>query len=358
MVSGILLILSIIDFALAAPLLVKESQASVDAVILNTPKDVVTVLGKRVNEEDLAKLLGDYFKIKTWERLLQEETHAASSSAPLGPEHGSTSAVHAPEPNPAPSTANPNPLMEPSGPASKGKALELMHPPASSGYQPGHGLSGAGAPEVNPNPMPSTGRVDWSKLLNMDMSYPPPPRPVKPVPLKVVGQANEYQDAHGLVAQPLSAAGPMHPGPSADPLPLSSKPTDEPSAFKTWTSMSSGDQLPKLEPPKGVGQAPEPQQPNAGPGPSDPEPSTKLDSSTGLGVNRPLPPPTDSERATMGYRPPPQPAGPDLPSSPPTGADNPGTAVHTPSPDTRLSTIPEDEVWLPPPPPKVPEDGL
>ncbi|KAN0123263.1 hypothetical protein V8E52_003216 [Russula decolorans] len=49
-VSGILLILSIIDFALAAPVLVQEKrQASVDVV--HIPKDVITVLGKRGSEE-------------------------------------------------------------------------------------------------------------------------------------------------------------------------------------------------------------------------------------------------------------------------------------------------------------------
>ncbi len=45
-VSGILLILPIIDFALAAPVLVQEEcQAYVDVV--HIPKDVITVLEKR-----------------------------------------------------------------------------------------------------------------------------------------------------------------------------------------------------------------------------------------------------------------------------------------------------------------------
>ncbi|KAN0115599.1 hypothetical protein V8E52_006718 [Russula decolorans] len=53
-VSGILLILSVIDFALAAPLLVQENhQACVDVV--HIPKDVITVLGKR-GDEELEKL--------------------------------------------------------------------------------------------------------------------------------------------------------------------------------------------------------------------------------------------------------------------------------------------------------------
>jgi hypothetical protein len=45
-VSGIILILSIIDFALAAPVLMKEKrQERVDVV--HIPIDVITVLGKR-----------------------------------------------------------------------------------------------------------------------------------------------------------------------------------------------------------------------------------------------------------------------------------------------------------------------
>jgi hypothetical protein len=59
-VSGILLILSIIDFALAAPVLVQEKrQASVDVVQI--PEDVITVLGKR-GDKWLEKLVDNYLK--------------------------------------------------------------------------------------------------------------------------------------------------------------------------------------------------------------------------------------------------------------------------------------------------------
>ena len=50
-VSGIFLILSIIDFALAAPVLVQEKrQASVDVV--HIPKDLITVLWERGEDEE------------------------------------------------------------------------------------------------------------------------------------------------------------------------------------------------------------------------------------------------------------------------------------------------------------------
>jgi hypothetical protein len=61
-VSGILLILPIIDYALAAHVLVqKERQAYVDVV--HIPKDVIAVLEKR-GSEDLGKAAEDLFK--TW----------------------------------------------------------------------------------------------------------------------------------------------------------------------------------------------------------------------------------------------------------------------------------------------------
>jgi hypothetical protein len=114
-VSGILLILSIIDFALAAPVLVQEKrQGGLDVV--HIPKDVIPVLGKRGDDElDLEKL-AEFFK--TWENPIgSSDAHASSSSAPPGPDHGSTNVVEVPAPNPASLTANPDPLMEPSRPS-------------------------------------------------------------------------------------------------------------------------------------------------------------------------------------------------------------------------------------------------
>ena len=59
-VSGILLIFSINDFALAAPVLVPEKhQAHVD--VAHIPKDVITVVEKS-GKEELEKLLDQYFK--------------------------------------------------------------------------------------------------------------------------------------------------------------------------------------------------------------------------------------------------------------------------------------------------------
>ena len=121
-VSGILLILSIIDFAFAAPVLLQEKhQARVDVV--HIPKDVITVLGKRMDEEEPEKLLEKYFKTGK-EPVESSDTHASSSSAPPGPDHGSTNVVQAPASNPASSIANPDPLVVPSGSSSSTASSE------------------------------------------------------------------------------------------------------------------------------------------------------------------------------------------------------------------------------------------
>ena len=102
--SGILLILSIIDFALAAPVSAQEKrQEHVNAV--HIPKDVTTVLEERW-EEDLEKLGEEYLK-------KGGKPVDSSSSASSGSDHGSTNAMQPPVvPNPASSTANPESLTD------------------------------------------------------------------------------------------------------------------------------------------------------------------------------------------------------------------------------------------------------
>jgi hypothetical protein len=104
-VFGILLTLSIIDIAPAAPVLVQEKRhTSVDAV--HVPKHVITVLEKRV-DDDLEQLVDEYMAFE------ESEAHESSSPASPAPDHGSKTDVPAPGPIPASSTVNPAPLMEP-----------------------------------------------------------------------------------------------------------------------------------------------------------------------------------------------------------------------------------------------------
>jgi hypothetical protein len=108
----VLLILSIIDFALAAPVLVQEKrQASIDVV--HIPKDFVTLLWERGGDEELAEWLGKGIKeLNEQVDSKPSVAHASSSAEPPGPDHGSTNVLQPPNLNPASSTANPYPVLE------------------------------------------------------------------------------------------------------------------------------------------------------------------------------------------------------------------------------------------------------
>jgi hypothetical protein len=206
-IPGILLILSIIDFALAVPVLLvpEKRQAGID--VMHIPKDVISVLGKR-GDDELEKLAAQYFE--TWGKPVDSsDAHASSSSAPAVPDHESTNAVQAPGPNPAASTASPGLLMEPSSPSSvqgasgdslpedqwseKGKDGSVATwPPGSSNYDSydsDKGFSHDGSdqdwwdqwaePRPNPNPTPSTNAdpdFDWEHWMNL-VNSPEPGRP-------------------------------------------------------------------------------------------------------------------------------------------------------------------------------------
>ena len=145
-VSGVLLILFIIDFALAAPVLVQEKrQASVDVVYM--PRDVITMLGKRMDEDfnEFSRLVEGYYK--TWKEPVEpSEAHGSSSPAPPGPEDGSTNVSPAPVPDPAPSDAHGT-----SGPAppdtEDGSTNVVQAPGPDPASSDAHGSSSSAPPE-------------------------------------------------------------------------------------------------------------------------------------------------------------------------------------------------------------------
>jgi hypothetical protein len=210
-VSGILLILSIIRFALAAPVLVQEKRQACGDVA-HIPRDVITVLGKRVDLE-LQRLIEGYFeRVKTGENPVESTyTHASSNPALVGPDHASASLVHAPAPNPAPSTSDPNPLLEPLNPSSTASSAESdsdweeykwpevighdgadtlhTYPEGVSSIGLQDGLTGAHVLSQNPNKSPLT---NPDPLAEED---PPPKRPALSK-LEEFGQTNEYQVEH------------------------------------------------------------------------------------------------------------------------------------------------------------------
>jgi hypothetical protein len=167
-VSGILLIIPIVDFALAAPVLVQEKrQTYID--VEHLPHEVISVLEKRGSEE-IEKMVEEFFG--PWGKPIESsDAYASSSSAPPGPYHGPTNVAEAP--------ANPGPLMyngddelhEP-----------LYHTPAQSEYGSDHELTGPHAPPPNP---PST-----DSYFDLNYWFPPLPRPSSP---EEFGQAHGHQ---------------------------------------------------------------------------------------------------------------------------------------------------------------------
>jgi hypothetical protein len=175
-VSGILLILPIIDFALAAPVLVPEKRQKGTGVNVVHTEDATTMLGKRGDElnELWLKLFGDsedHFA-------KPEESSAArpsSSSPPSGPADGWTDITQPlpsipEEPSPVSSPdrdhtpPQPGSLTESGYESMDWDALPGPWGPASSTAN--HGLVGAHA---LPNPGPST-EPDHEM---MDVSPPP-----------------------------------------------------------------------------------------------------------------------------------------------------------------------------------------
>ena len=195
-VPGILLILSVIDFVLLAPILVqKKHQACGDVV--HIPKDVVAVFDKRGNEE-LEKLLDEYFKAMG-KPAESSDAHASSSSAPLEPDHRSKNVVQAPAPNPASSTANPRPLMDPFNPSSSASLKTSL----------------SDHPED----------LEWMLGLDEMRSHPPhafanrpPPRPASLVE-PADGWMNVKQPLTSIKEEPSPVSGPDHAPPSAGDRP-------------------------------------------------------------------------------------------------------------------------------------------
>ena len=224
-VPGILLILSIINFTLAAPVLVQEKRGDV----VHIPRDVVAVLGKRNDWREWLELLWEDYHKTPGDQVESSGAHASSGSAPLGADrasssssplgadralsnsaqvgedrassssapagvgHASTSVVQAPARYPASSTTSPNPLIEPSSPSSSassvysddewwyegdGKAhTRPLYTPTS-----GNGMTGAPhAPQPNPGPnsRPSTDpdQVDEHQVEHVQQPNPGPSNP-------------------------------------------------------------------------------------------------------------------------------------------------------------------------------------
>ena len=127
---GILLILSIIDFALAAPVLVQEKRQAY-ADVEQIPKDVRTVWRKRVGEDDLVKVAEDYLETGG-KQTESSDTHASSSSALPVPDHDPTNTAEVPDTHASSSSAAPVPDHEPTDAVEVSAPNPSTEPPSSS----------------------------------------------------------------------------------------------------------------------------------------------------------------------------------------------------------------------------------
>jgi hypothetical protein len=187
-VSGILLILPIIDFALTAPVLVQEKrQAGVDAV-----HEAMTILGKRGDDlTGLFLIYEDHFA-------KPEESSAArpsSSSPPSGSDHGWTN-VEKPLPSTpeeslpvsSPDHAPPNPgLSTESDHELTGAHAPLSSPVIPTWFLTDHGFTGPHAPQANSDnrlvveepPSRPASPTGFDADHEYQMVHPPPPLPTE-----------------------------------------------------------------------------------------------------------------------------------------------------------------------------------
>jgi hypothetical protein len=212
-VFRILFVLPIIDFAVAAPVLVQEKlQAGVD--VMHIHEDAINMLGKRGDEFDefLLKLFedpGSHLFAKPGEsaasRLLSPQTTPAGGWTDLKKPLTSIPEESSPPPSPAPSTANADPLMESSSSSTTSSMYAFLedewvdegdyglhgptYTPTSLGYGSDDELTGVHAPQPSPNPrLPKDPDLDWNHRTNLE----DPPSPEE------FGQAHENQVEHAL----------------------------------------------------------------------------------------------------------------------------------------------------------------
>ena len=175
-VSGILLIVPIVDFALGAPVLVQEKrQASTDMADI-VPEYTVTALLKRGEkwgeiEEVGGKYIENWFVVPKDASAVHgpsssapEPGHASSSSAPSEPGRASTSGMNAPAPNPGPSTGSDHLLA--------GMDAPLSSPVYPTWFHPDNQFLGAHSPR--PNTGPSNPSTEFNSENRLVGGQPPP----------------------------------------------------------------------------------------------------------------------------------------------------------------------------------------
>jgi hypothetical protein len=196
--TGILLILSIIGFALAAPVSVQEKRHTLFDVA-HIPKDVINVLGKRGMDLEMM------WKKAHSGNLAGSESGSSATYTSSGSEsdtdQGSTNVVRPLVQNAASSSGNPNPLMKYSS-----SLPNLLAPPAW-----GNRIKEMPVGKLMPGPSYKGGDGShWTEYTPSSSGY---------------GSDQEFTEAH--------IQKPNHPLPSADSV----SPTDSDLDLKHWTNL-------------------------------------------------------------------------------------------------------------------------
>ena len=179
-ISGILLVVPIVDIALAAPVLVQEKHQP-RVGMADIPEYSVTVLGKRVGMGRVEPWLPDIENLF----IKPEEPSVAdglSTLDPSEPGHVSMSVMNAPVPNPGPSTESTHFLT--------GMNTPLSTPVYPEYFHPDNKVLGTHASRPNtgtPNPP-----TKFNSAHRLVVEEPPPP-PIK-------GSSRKFGSANRLVA--------------------------------------------------------------------------------------------------------------------------------------------------------------
>lgn len=210
--SGILLILSIIDFTVAAPALVREKgQTGVD--VMRIPENVITMLGKRVDELPVSELWHKYLSGED-DVAKPEESSASSSLSPSVPADRLPDINQPPPPEEPLSGLVSSPVHAPPSPAlltESGYDPMEVDPPPSAISSADHELMA-----VHARPIPGPSTVSDEEMVDV---LPPPSGPALPTVSDLeMSDVRPSRPVRRPVLSPNSIAQPM----IVDPRPVSS----------------------------------------------------------------------------------------------------------------------------------------
>jgi hypothetical protein len=211
--SGILLLLSMTNFALPAPVSVQENgQALVNVV--HRPKSVITVLGKRMEHILEAMLKNHFGPLEILDNSESSASYTLSGSSQSEHNQGLTNVWRPLSPNTASSMSNPNPLMKHSS-----SVPNLLAPPSW-----GNRIEEMPVGDSKPRPSYEVGDGShWTENTPSSSGY---------------ESDQEFTEAH--------RQQPNHPLPSADSV----SPTDSDLDLNHWTNSDNPPPAPELTYPK------------------------------------------------------------------------------------------------------------